>query len=291
MTLKGFFTGLANFIGRHWSSIIVAGATGGLVLAHIWPPLEQEKEAFLVVVLSSIGVLLIEIRSRVRPPQYPGVGIVTYRTMREARLLLLNLMTEEICRNEPTEIIIRGGRLRSIVEIIRELNDRLEDCRASEQTRIEIHLLDPEFLRAMTLPGTLNMQAQHARNEVIGAQVVACIQELNKIAGDEGFRRNHVTLDVVYYREIPSMYYFLVGNDNLVFGGFLWDGATSDMEGPRSPCWYMSGAHPAFDSIRSWLRNRAQLGAAEASAATDGVTAEALEGAGSTARQAAPNGV
>jgi hypothetical protein len=264
----------------------VAGATVGLALAHVWPPLAQEKEAFLVVVLSSIGVLLIEIRSRVQPTGYGGVEIVTYRTMREARTLILDLMTAEICRNENTEIVVRGGRLRSIVEILRELDDRLTDCRASQLTRIEVHLLDPAFLPAMMLPGQLNAQDQRVRNEAIEAQVVACIHELRKISLDDNFRRNHVQIDVVYYREIPSTYYFIIGNDNLLFGGFVWDHATADMDGPASPCWYISAAHPAFDSIRAWLWNRAQLGVAQASSTGESV-AGAAEGPDPAAEAAA----
>lgn len=283
MDFKGAVTTAMRFVARQWSSVIVGGATVGLVAANVWPPLAVHRSAFVVLVLSSLGVLLIEIRQKVESPAHRGSSFVTYRTMREARSLLLRLMLDEISKDEPTEIIIRGGRLRSIVEIIRELADRLSETRAKQPTRIRIYMLDPQYLTDLRIPGELSDQAQSKRNLSIAHQMAACVDELNGISASEAFVRNGVSIELTYYSEVPNIYYFVIGNANLVFGGFNWHRETSDLDGPASPCWHLNSDSPGFESVRAWLRNRALL----ASAAAQPQGSSSPGGAGATGSAAA----
>ncbi len=263
---KGYPARFAQFVGRLWSSVIVAASILGLIAAHAWAPLFEYQDAFLPVVLTAIGVLLIDMRQKLEERAQRGTGLTTYRTMREARSLLLQLMIGEICRAETTEILIKGGRLRSIIEIMRELCDNLDGKRATDPTTIKIYMVSPAYLRALTLPGDVSEEGQRDRNAKIAAQMEAAVEEIARLNNHENLRNSHVAIELEYYEEIPWIYYFIIGNDNIVFGGYTWHKEDSDVDGPGSPCWHVTSSDAGFETIRFWLRNRSFLNSAQADA-------------------------
>jgi hypothetical protein len=80
----------------------------------------------------------------------------------------------------------------------------------------------------------------------------------------EVFKSRHINITVNYYDELPFGYFYLIGEENLVFGGFKWSAAESDLVGPASPCMHLTADAPEFEITYEWLKNRVELYKAKA---------------------------
>lgn len=258
-----FVAWIWRFIATFWSTFIAMGALGLIVAAEVYEPLKSNREVYFLILLNAIVVMLIEIRLRpeLNRTEAKDHAVTVFETMRKARPTILDLLVKETRKGEPGHVVILGGRIRSIIEIVRQLSDELDKIspRKVKGCDIEIYMMRPSFVSQLMLPGQKTKEQQAARNASIVAQMDASVAELARMCDQEVFRSRHVNIEVNYYDELPFGYFYLIGEDNLVFGGFIWSDAEADLVGPASPCMHMTSDAPEFEITFDWLKNRVEL--------------------------------
>jgi hypothetical protein len=188
--------------------------------------------------------------------------------MRKAEGTVVKLLIKEVGKRETGRAIVMGGRIRSIIDLIHEFEDELGrmGMRSKTGCDIQIFMMSPDFVSSLILPGKVSAEQQRAKNETVSGIMRGNMQELRDMCEREPFRSNNVRISTHYYRETPFGYYYVIGDEDIVFGGYIWSEENSDLIGPSSPCWHITARSPEFDATSKWLRNRTALYIAQESA-------------------------
>lgn len=252
-----------SLFSTYWNVLLGLAALAGLLAAEIWPPLKSERDYFLLLGLTALVATVVEIKlkldhdGRKRRPSETAV----FPTMRAARQEILALQLQEIRKGERGTITIVGGRIRSIIEMMRELADALANNQSKIRAgaKINLFMMSPAFVEKLVMPGNVSEAEQRKRAHAIAAQIRAAVAELESLAESEVFLRHGIIIELCPYHAQPFGYYFLFGNECFLFGGYVWNERTSDIDGPSSPCWLVNNKAPEFRVMAGWLENRALL--------------------------------
>ncbi len=267
-------------IAVHWTTILAVVGIVGIIAAELYRPLKDQQSVYFFICLNAIVFTLIRVKvqlDRLADKDDPRNTVRVFATMREARATIIALLAKEVSKRDTGRAVIVGGRIRSIIELIRELDDTLRAMATKSKSGcdIQIFMMSPDFVSSLVLPGNVPAEVQQDRNGNIAATMRGNVQELRGMCAQQIFRDNNVRISIGYYHEVPFGYYYLIGDEDLIFGGYIWSAEQSDLVGPASPCWHSTSKSPEFEPTTKWLHNRAAFFAAQDAAHNSGQAAAA----------------
>ncbi len=253
---------LAKLTLTYWNAFLLAIALIGFLVGELWPPMKAYKDSFVVLgavaaVLTLLEVKLLLEKRREAPLQLSKVRM--FRTMREARSDILSGMVDQVRLGSKGSITIVGGRIRSIIELIREFSDLVsrEAISNNPGCKIRLFMMSPEFVGNLLLPGAVEVEKQKERSAAVMAQMRAALQEIENLVKSTSFSAHKINFEIDYYNDIPFAYYYLLGDERIFFGGYIWNEKTADLDGPSSQCWEIVNSASEFSAMHNWLQNRA----------------------------------
>jgi hypothetical protein len=239
-----------------------------MLFAEIFPPIKDYHQIYLAICLSAIVWILIDIKFDLEEErERKGPDTIAFKSIREARPKVMASLLREIQRPHVGQVLIVGGRLRSVIEFLRELGAHLEAANASSQSgcNIDILVMKPDLVGSMIMPGDISEAQQKDRQLNTAQQMITIIKELKILGENSIFLKNKVCLRSYLYEGVPFGFYYIFGEEEILFGGYCWDRSQSDIIGPNRPCWLVTRRSPEFQSMLEWLRNRADLYEAQTS--------------------------
>jgi hypothetical protein len=260
--MKSFGRKFYGYLVDYWNSVLAFVSVLGIGASQVFPDIEDYFEFFAFVGLNAVVWTLIEIRHDLRTPEPESRGRVTYPSMRYARSDIIEQLSTQLTRHGVRQVHILGGRIRSIIEILREFADRLEPGGVPNRAQgleIEVVCMSPDFLRQWPVPGDLSEDSRTDLGERFAGNVHAAVQELTDLSMRPTLRQRGVAIKVRYYHSIPAVYGYVFADDAVLWGGYTWDRDRSDVAGPSNPCYRIDAGQPDFDSVRSWLLSHMEL--------------------------------
>lgn len=253
---------LYRYITKHWNALLAGVSILGIAIGALIPAASGSRDYFIFLGLNAVVWTLVEVRSLLRrlDRSDPDRGRGPFVTMREARPLILQNLLEQLQKPGERVVTIIGGRLRSIVEVMREFDDLLLDMPTSVGLlRIRILSVDPGFWRTAPVAGSLSEDQRIARLADQASQVEAAHRELQRMAKANTFASRSISIELSTYADVPFIYCYLFGDDALIWGGYRWDEERSDIRGPSSPCELVRSGSPRYQFLRNWLGSRANM--------------------------------
>ena len=236
---------------RYWNAFGASACLLAYALSYIfhWP-----KEYSLAAATGVLIGTLIELKLGLEHGRW-AKGTTTYASMRQARRDIVDMLVAQLSGRYSDDIIIVGTRLRSIVDLLREVREILETQKVRVPQRIRLYGIEPAFAETMVLPGDRPPAEQQLLNVQDMAFTTAALTDILRPSSWPA----NVQVSVAYYREIPSSYFFLIGRNDIVFGGVFWNAEKASLNGPGAPCWHQSREAPNFQELSDWLHNRVAL--------------------------------
>lgn len=249
-----------RYLMRNWNALVAGISLLGVLVVAWTPPLQQHLNAFIFAAANAVVWTLVEIKmllsSNPAKSKFPN--------MRSARTEILREIQKAARTEGVLRIYLAGGRIRSMSEIVRQaIIDLDADSRKSSRVEIRLHCMDPEYLRAMTLPGSLPSDEQRRRGEMYATAVEGFVTELQHLASDPRYA-SFIQLEITYFSTPPFMYCYVIGSGAVAWGFFTWSEGESDFEGPDNACFILRALDAGFVETRDWLLNRMQLYEAQA---------------------------
>lgn len=260
--MKDLLRAVYGYLLDYWNSVIAIVAIIGIAAAELIPQAERYFEFFAFLGLNAVVWTLVDIRHQIRRPDGDDGGRAIYGSMRQARQEIVDQLSQQLIRRGRRNVLIIGGRIRSIIELLREFADELEHGQLpGKASGLEISVLcmHPAFLKQWPVPGQLPEPERLRMGKDFAASVLAAVSELNAIARRESLVRRHVSITTSHYHSIPAVYGYVFSEDSVIWGGYTWNQQGSDVQGPSNPCYRIDAGQPDFESVRSWLISYADL--------------------------------
>jgi len=249
-----------RWISRYWNVGVGGGALVAVLAFTIVPPWQEYVGAAALVAAFAALAILIDIR--VELDQDVAARTATaHPSMRTARGDITTRLAHAIRHGgESTEILIIGGRIRTITDILRDVADQVATSPGKHRRiALKIATMSPSYLEELRLPGEATEAHQRERNRSYAATVRAAGVELRAIAQRLAADGHKITVTVVEYHDVPAYYCFLIDRKELFWGLFTWDRRDADLVGPANPCYFMTAKHADFNSMYDGLSNRFAL--------------------------------
>ncbi len=247
---------VVNWLKKYGTAILLVSCWGAWTIGKIIPLFGFAKPmletAMLVVGLGAAMALLIEIKAAAIRSQS---SVTIYPSMRAAQPLLVTLILKELASRHDSEIIISGTRMRTITGLLREVHDSLPKYGKGGRKLIRLIGMDPAYWAGLRLPGRLGDAEQAARNSDESRHAESALSDFEHQASWP----ERITFSVTKCDYLPSAYYFVIGRDDIVMGGVLWNEERSDIVGTSAPCWHLKRDSEEFETVAAWLANRANL--------------------------------
>jgi hypothetical protein len=186
-----------------------------------------------------------------------------FKTMHAARRHIVDDLVGEISSPEGVgDLILIGGRIRSMSDILREVIRTLATLTACDndasRRRLSVYSLSPTYVSGHTLPGKLAADYQRERNQTYSSLISAFSQELLGMARPT-LDQHAIDLSITFYDGPPYFYCYLIGDDTLYWGPFTWNEEDADWHGPDNECLRITRGASHFATLRSWCVNRSRL--------------------------------
>ena len=250
---------LVNWLKKYGTAILLATCWSAWTVGKVLPLFGFDKPvletAVLIVGLGAAVTLLIEIKAAAVRSQS---SVTIYPSMRAAQPLLVRLILKELTTRHNSEIIISGTRMRTITSLLREVHDSLPRHGKGGKKLIRLIGMDPAYWSVLRLPGKLGDAEQAARNNDESRHADFALNDFEHQASWP----RRIAFSITKFDYLPSAYYFVIGRDDIVMGGVLWNEEMSDIVGTSAPCWHLKRDSEEFETIAAWLANRANLMAA-----------------------------
>jgi hypothetical protein len=249
---------------RYWNAVLAATSLVLIVAFTLVPGMTQYVDVLLVACAGAVTLMLIEIRLELDRERAAATAL-PYDNMRVARPDIVRRMSEVSKRSgsEEAQIVILGGRIRTVTDMLRDFAADITDAAAREMSaRISVFAIDPEYMRNVRLPGDLALDRQERRNNDLAAMIEASHAEIRSLAESMTLRERKVTLTLSFYSFLPHYYCFLLDRRYLFWGFYTWEAPSSDLRGPDNRCYFMSYTHAEFEHYYHWFENRAAMLAA-----------------------------
>ncbi|MCP4083815.1 MAG: hypothetical protein GY745_01970 [Actinomycetia bacterium] len=250
-----------DYVAANWNTLLAVVSLLGIAVGSLMPWAESSRNFFVFLGLNAVLWTLIEVRSLlVKMASHEAAGSTQFSSMREARTIIVERLARQLGAKGTSVVTIGGGRLRSIAEVLREFQDVLPSLpAASSGLVLNVCCMDPDYCETLELPGAEDAAAQRARRVDQASQVRAIRRELQGMSSSPEFVNRAITVEVTAYKENPFGYFFLFGDDSLLWGGYQWHHETSELQGPSSPCELVERGSARFDMLNDWLTSRAAL--------------------------------
>ena len=246
---------------RYWNSVLLAGSLLLMAIFNFVPPLQGHVSVLIFIAATAGALLLVELRVDL-DREFGARKVISYDSMRVARPDIVRRMHDVIERGGPnsTEITVVGGRVITVMDILRDLSSSLHSPpRVRSKVTITVLAMRPEYLEKLRLPGDLTEPESTIRNADYATAVRSSRRELLEMSRSGPFAANAVSVRFVEYSFVPHYYCFLLDRKYLFWGFFTWDSRTSNIVGPDNPCYFVQASHPDFLQISSWFHDRASL--------------------------------
>lgn len=242
-----------RFLLRNWNAILAAISVIGVIILKIVPQQENYRDFFLFLGLNAVVWTLIEIKVKLQGTEKR----TPFRDLMEARPHILNALRREMSRPRAhLDIRIIGGRIRTISDMLRELRSDVEHGRIrGKNITITVLCIHPEFMSSWGFPPAFLSKKSLSRNLTYSGIVTKLNEELTSYNTLRAFRNQNIRLKVRYYRTVPSVYCFVIEDQEIFWGSFTWNEETQDFEGPTNPCFSIRRADPEFIDTAAWLHN------------------------------------
>jgi hypothetical protein len=257
---------IIRFVRQHGGKGIAIICIIALALSGMLPILKTYQSLYLATCLTAIVWTVLDIKlamEQIRDRK--DSDTILFDTMRDARTTILTLIMKQVKTRNTGQVTIVGGRFRSIIDFLREFATDLEKegIKNSTGCNIQILMMDPDFVSSLTLPSK-KIDTDN-RHKISASQIRETIAEIKEMSGRDIFLKNNITLSVSTYDDIPFGYYYIFGDNVLLFGGYWWND-DGDLLGPSKPCWLVTNRSPEFNAMSGWLLNRVELYRAGATA-------------------------
>ncbi|MDR7172847.1 hypothetical protein J2W56_006613 [Nocardia kruczakiae] len=249
---------LYRFTADNWNSIVAGVSLVGVAVFWLIPPFQKFVPAFIFAIANAVTWTLIKIKKDLDGS--PSNEMVI-RNMRIARPKIVEDIEELLktsTRQKPLKLVLIGGRLRSMSDVVRELLDDVRTKKVCGHVRIQIYCVDPSFLEARVLPGKTSSEDQLKRNKNYSAIITSISDELKGFGKyDDG--RSSAVIELFYYRNDPQFYAYLIGDAIIYWGPYTWSKEQADFVGPENECMRISVNDATFSAFRTWISSRAAL--------------------------------
>ncbi len=270
--LRKIVDSIRQFLADYWNSTLAAISLIGFCIASQVPGADKYTSFFIFLGANAVVWTVIEMRQLVRKA---GEGadprLTNFKSMRSARETIIAELIRELERPDEGRVTIVGGRMRSICEVLRELADRLEDRPLQKAAQrgmvITLYSMSSGFLEEWPVPGNVDDATRKKMGVDFAAQVRAARHELAALNQRASFQARHIVISLREYSSLPYVYFYLFGEQAVLWGGFHWSEDRADLDGPSSPCQLIRSGSPGFESVYRWLDSRARLLAASAAGA------------------------
>lgn len=158
----------------------------------------------------------------------------------------------------PLRVVLLGGRIRSMSDVVRELADDLRKGKTYGHLHLEMYCLDPDYISKRILPGGIDLDNQLRRNTSYAELIRSISSELLRLSGTVSANAS-LAVNVTYYREDPHYYAYIIGDSMIYWGTYTWSSVTSDFIGPENPCTIIRSGDPQFLAMRDWITSRTDL--------------------------------
>lgn len=253
-------SGIYRSLLKYWNAALAGASLIGVAVFSVTP--NSEKYVQFFVFLGANAIVWTVIEMKVKLEEYSAVvRQVVYPTMRAARSDVLQDIKKQLRgsrRGKPLVLVLIGGRMRSMSEVVREIADGMTHGQIQGHIKVDAYCISPDYLASRILPGDVSPDMQLSRNTGIAHLVRSVRTELESLSREFG-QRASLSVSVRHYSEDPFCYAYLIGDNTLYWGPFTWDGATSDLLGPENPCIVVRSTDPTFPALREWVRTRTDL--------------------------------
>lgn len=263
--MGNFITQSYRFVLKYWNALLAATSLAGVAVFSLIPPIQKFTSLFIFLAANAVVWTLIEIKVQLTRAEHPEHAYVNMRIARPDILNDIERCLERSTQAAPLRLVLLGGRIRSMSDVIRELADDLRKGKTRGHVFLELYCLDPDYISRRRLPGDIDSDNQARRNGSYGNMIRDISAELPRLNGPIG-AHSSLTINITYYNEDPHYYAYIIGDSLLYWGIYTWSPVASDFIGPENPCWPMTSADPQFLTIRDWITCRTELYSREASA-------------------------
>lgn len=198
------------------------------------------------------------------PSSVPGIT-QAYRSVADARHDIITEIRRLGARpnSAPFSVRIIGNRLREIWSLLNEVVDgAVSDVNPAPITNVEftIYHTDPEFLSAIEAPIHLDADRQRRFVDLMAeyADIIRRnIVKLQSYNHDPAVRAAGLVCRTVSVKSLPNHCAYILGEEIVYLGKFLWDPDTGDFGVRRTSCFRIErGCGPA-DRFIEWCLNEA----------------------------------
>jgi SAM-dependent methyltransferase len=159
-------------------------------------------------------------------------------------------------RNGPVEILIIGGRIRTISDMLEELFGEVEQGRLNaSNVRFRILCLDPAAMKQWRLTDLGDHEGFEDRMEDYAGTLSGLIRTLTRYAATSVFQARQLEVEIHRYASYPFIYAFVIGADEIYWGYYTWNDQNEDFDGPVNPCYRLRKSTPEFKDLLRWLRS------------------------------------
>ena len=253
--MKIKFAKFYNYLKQNWNSIIALISILGIITFNFIPNNHDYINYFIFLIINAIIWTLVEIKIAIKHKYLK----VRFDDMREARSHIIQSIISRIKKNKGTNLDIQivGGRIRTISDMLREIKNQITNKGLFiKNTKFTIYCMHPELLRAMKYKKTREDISIQNRNKIYAQLVEQFSAELMDYNNLDLFKKNGISIEIIYYRQDPIIYAFLIGNSEIYWGNFTWTSEREDFEGPINRCYYLEENDEEFSDYYYWISNR-----------------------------------
>jgi hypothetical protein len=122
-----------------------------------------------------------------------------------------------------------------------------------------VHHTDPGFLISVEHPSTVPAaEAQQFRTLMTGyvdQHILPNLATLRSYNDNPRYRGVRLSCQTVAVRSLPNLCAYIIGDQVLYLGKFLWDGATGDFGLTRTSCFRIERGRGPADVLIDWCLN------------------------------------
>lgn len=210
---------------------------------------ESMSKFFAFLGANAIVWTLIEIRAMLRPRQ----EIKRYTNLRDAGPHILSALSTAVTRkgSHATEVIIIGGRLQTVSELLSDFFETLPNLRPSNrEIFLKVAGVDPKYLDSLNDP-TRTFTSRKFGSSVPALE--AASSALLERNASSAVRAHKISISMERYCSPPSLYAFLIDDQELFWGFYTWDNDEFTFNGASNPCFHLSSGDTDFADLSNWI--------------------------------------
>ena len=249
-----------NKILEYWKpTLLLFSVFGSLtiyLLTFIFPSIKFNLEwiiSFLYLGLIALVLILLEIRGKLLEEKKAD----SYQNMNAATDDILHTIKHSSMMNRktPVDVKIVGNRLSRITPIVSDIIQMTRESKLKRNINITIYHINPLVIDDLYFANIKDRNEIIAKQKITYENLLTNIEWLNEAAKES----SKINLKFVSYEKTPYFYCFLINNNHLFWGCFLWNSEAKDWNGPSNPCYYMASNTEKIEGFIHWINNRTEI--------------------------------